>query len=270
VALGTVLLSASPAFALPTPDVLVGVINLVPVLIGAAASAFGGAWLLFRRSMRFRAIVTLSAVLFVGVSFTAYSWHKNRTEERIRNTALYLRCDLGHHNNRALRNLAGHEDNWRKYGNFRKVLWNAVPKMLERQPSAALIATYHRSVDYYSGIPAVRVDNVLRPFEFVYRNEVHAVLPQLDVEDVYLIDFSPYNFQPSRFSLRMRKCFEKFRNVYLIREAPKSACYVYDDEGNLQPPDGEATVIDCPLYHESSIPDLRSAQRQEGRGIPHG
>jgi len=255
---GAVLLTASPALALPTPDVLVGVVNLVPVLIGAAVSAFGGAWLLFRRSGRFRAMVVLSAVVLIGASFGAYTWHKARTDERIRNTALYLRCDVGHHNNRALRRLAGHEDNWRKYGNFREFKWTALPEMLERQPSAALIATYHRSVDYYSGIPAVHVDGVLRPFEFVFRNEVHTVLRGLDVEDLYLLDFSPLIFQPGRFSLEMRKSFKKFRNVYTIRRAPRSGRYVYDDEGNLQQPDRLARVIDWPVFDERRIIDERA------------
>jgi len=165
-----VLVDASPALALPTPDVLVGIVNLVPVLIAAAASALGGAWLLFRRSVRFRAIVILSAIAVIVVSFAAYSWHKNTTEKRIRMTGVYLRCDLLHHDRRELRNLPGNSDSWLKYGNFREIRWSQITGKIERQPSAALVACFHRSIDYDSGIPAPYVNGELRPFEFVYRS----------------------------------------------------------------------------------------------------
>lgn len=95
-------LVASPAWALPTPDALLGAAQLLPVLVGAIAGVLGtvsvAVWRMIKRRkdpLRFlmRIVIGLTIALLVTGGYAAYLVAGSANEKLRANTAAYLRGD---------------------------------------------------------------------------------------------------------------------------------------------------------------------------------
>jgi len=246
------LLVPSLALALPTPDTLLGVANIVPWLAGAAVSITGGGYALLRRKLGRRGDLVGGALLgsFIVVAFTicfgAYQWSSTRTEQEVSDLAMFLRCDFSAHESyyNARKKKAEFETHpWQGFGNFHRLKMSQVAASLEAQPNATLLATYRMEIEYHAGIPMVLAGGELRPFEYSRRLELPARLAGVSTRDLYLIDFSPYNRDPALYPT-LTSIFAKFDNVYLVNETTVSQRdrYVFTTDGSLRPADNEEVV----------------------------
>ncbi len=257
-------LVSGTAFALPTPDVLVSISNIIPLLIGAGVTFFGGIYYGIRKLLGSRASERVVSglfglfVLLIGfVIFLGYLWNEDRREQRINDIAMYLRCDIGAHE-AYLRwnNAKGPESDrqWRKYGNFNLVPIDTLSQRLHLQPEATLIASYPRSIEYQSGIPAVEMNGELLPFDFVRPLELPAALRNDTAKDLYLVGFRYIQTNPEFYPLD-KSFFSKYETVYIVMDVMDHHRYVYDNDGVLRPADVKNKIIKWPVRNERWILD---------------
>ncbi len=260
------------AHALPTPDALISVANVLPIIAGAVLTALGGVYYTIKRLLGPQASGLIIGGVFGGfivltglVVLAAYSWNDSLRQERLDNLAMYLRCDIPAHEAFLEWNTNNEdaEGKWRRYGNFKQVRMAALPAQLQQQPDAALISTYRRSIQYHSGFPAVSIDGQLRPFEYVRPKELTRILRGVEAKDLYLDDFlmhferSPDKFQPDAAMLEV---FRKFENVYVVVDVPPESRYVRERDGSLRIADAQRALIDWPVRDEEWIIDDARAQ----------
>ncbi len=265
------LLSPLPAIALPTPDILVGFANILPLITGAAFTLAGGGYYLLKKRVVPRtgefvagSIFGVTLLLIFVLGFAGYSWNQSRQTERIRNLTAYLRCDFSAHESFA-NSKAGRRINklkWRRHGNFRAIAMEKVADNLRKEPNAALIATYRTSIAYASGIPAIDLEGELLPFEYLRKMELPAHLAELKAKDLYLVGFSPYGRPPEEYP-QLMPIFKKFEHVYIVSGASSKHRYVYQQDGSLRPIDTEARLIDWPVRREKWVKDERRVQFPE-------
>ena len=226
----TILLLPVKAYALPTPDVFVSIVNIIPLLTGTVITITGGAYYGINKRLGPHA-----SKLFLGGLFGSlilmislgYLWHQNQQEKRLTKIAMYLRCDLASHE--ASRKLY-HPNNrnslalWRQYGNFKLLPIKKVPAKLRQQPSATLIASTSRTIKYHSGVPAVKVDGHLYPFSYIRSLELPDALRSNNSKDLYMTNFPYIARQPSAYKPD-KSFFKKFENIYIVTDVEiKSLC----------------------------------------------
>jgi hypothetical protein len=260
------LLAPSQSLALPTPDVVVGIANTLPLIVGALATGISAVLFWLRRTFGSRradfvsgAACGLLAALIVSWAFGGLDWDSGRREQAVQELGIYLRCDFEAHDVVERRRLSSSEraEAWRAYGHFRTISIDSVASQLSKQPDAALLATYGMGIEYQSGIPVVEVDGNLRFFEFVRRSELAARLDQLKVKDLYLVDFAPYRMKPEFFP-ELTPLFAKFARVYLLNdEIPKSFRLVREAAGQVRSVDLETRVFRWPVRDEPWLMDQR-------------
>lgn len=260
------------AQALPTPDALVSVANVIPIVLGAITTALGGAYLWIRRWLGpqaggliiggvFGGLVVLLGLVLLG----AYAWYQSERQERLNNLAVYLRCDIPAHEAFLEWNTHNEyaEEKWRAYGNFKQVPMAALPAQLQQQPDAALISTYRRSIQYHSGFPAAEVNAQLRPFAYVRPTELTRHLREINTKDLYLDDFQMhFERAPDKFAPNpaMLEVFRKFENIYVVVEVRNEDRHVHERDGTLRPVNAEQSLIDWPVRDEDWIIDDARAQ----------
>lgn len=270
VLVGTMLWLPSEVHALPTPDVLVSVANIIPLLAGAVVTALGSAYFWIRKvlgsnvsDLMIGGIFGLLIVLITLLIFSVHSWNEDRRTKRIADIAMYLRCDISGHEAYHRRNQAKTSRSyrmWQQYGHFTKIPIKDVSRKLSLQPHAALIATYRHSIEYASGIPAVEVDGQLRIFDYVRPYELSAAVRHLDIKlkDLYLVDFRPFSRPPSLYK-HDKNFFKRFDNVYIItdlsRTKPAMHYYVKGEDGAYRAADMQNKMIDWPVRPEKWILD---------------
>jgi membrane protein insertase Oxa1/YidC/SpoIIIJ len=250
------------ANALPTPDVLVSLVNIVPLLTGTVVTVAGGLYYGISRllgpqgSKFFLGALLGFVILLLSVG---YIWNQNRRAERTSQIAMYLRCDISSHNFSIEKYEANDPqamDKWHQYGNFKKISMNQVAYMLRKQPDALLVATDDRVIRHYSGIPTVQVEGKLYPFAHIRPLELPAVLADTKSKDLYVTDFSYINRLPSFFKAD-KTIFKKFDNIYIVRDIKNFDRFVYDNS-LLRPADKKNKVIDWPVEKERWILDEKA------------
>lgn len=250
------------AKALPTPDVLVSLVNIVPLLTATIVTGAGGLYLgvnrLFgpRGSKLFLASLLVFVVLLLSVGFV---WNQNKRAERTSQIAMYLRCDIASHNFTIKKYKATSKramEKWLVYGNFQKINMNQVSAILSQQPDALLVATDDREIRHFSGIPTVQIDNKLYPFTHIRPADLPVALANTKNKDLYITDFSYIKKIPSFFKAD-KSIFKKFDNIYIVRNVENSDKFVYD-RSELRKADINNKVIDWPVEKEKWILDEKA------------
>ncbi|MEW5757790.1 MAG: hypothetical protein AB1810_15990 [Pseudomonadota bacterium] len=263
------------AHALPTPDALVSVANVVPIITGAIATALGGVYLWVRRWLGpqaggliiggvFGGFIVLVGLILLG----AYAWYQDQRQERLDHLAMYLRCDIPAHEAflEWNTNNVNAEEKWRAYGNFKQVRMEVLPYQLMAQPDGALISTYRRSIQYHSGFPAVEVGGQLRPFTYVRPTELTRRLREINTKDLYLDDFQMhFERTPDKFASdpAALEVFRKFENIYVVVDVQNEHRYVRERDEKLRPANAEQSLIDWPVRDEAWIIDDARARFPE-------
>ena len=254
--------STGTAYAVPTPDVVVGIINLLPLLTGAGVTAAGAVYLILRRLLGHRAgdfvagaslgfLVLAGTLTFLAVT----SWSARKEAQRARDLALYLRCDFESHVTYGYGPRRGQKRRSKSTKlPLKYVSMSALDDMLREQPDAALIACYRTAAEYESGIPAVSIGDRLVPFEYVRRGELAEYLTNLTVRDVYLIDVHHdlYWSDDRRFK-KMKTALEGFDHAYRVRGVRRRHRYVRTAQGSLRRAVQEKGVVAWPVREESWI-----------------
>lgn len=250
------------ANALPTPDVLVSLVNIVPLLTGTVVTVAGGLYFGVNRllgprgSKLFLASLLGLVILLLSVGFV---WNQQRKAERTSQIAMYLRCDIASHNFSIEKMKARDKhamEKWLAYGNFVKISMNQVGAMLSEQPDALLVATDDREIRHFSGIPTAQIDDKLYPFTHIRPMELPVALSKTKTKDLYLTDFSYIKRTPSFFKAD-KSVFEKFDNIYIVQDIKSSDRFVYD-KSELRLADRKNKVIDWPVEKEKWIIDEKA------------
>jgi membrane protein insertase Oxa1/YidC/SpoIIIJ len=256
----TILLLPVKAYALPTPDVFVSIVNIIPLLTGTVIAITGGAYYGISKRLGPHASKLFLGGLFGFLTLMislGYLWHQNRQEKRLANIAMYLRCDLASHE--AARKLY-HPNNrnslalWREYGNFKLIPIKKVPDKLRQQPSATLIASSSRTIKYHSGVPAVKVDGHLYPFSYIRSLELPDALKSNNSKDLYMTDF-PYIARLPSYYKPDKSFFKKFENIYIVKDVENIDRYVIGKNGFFRPADPKNKIINWPVEKEKWILD---------------
>ena len=250
------------ACALPTPDVIVSLVNIVPILTGTVVTVAGSAYYGINRQLGPHAsklfLGGLLGIVILALAF-GYVWNQNRRAERISQIAMYIRCDISAHNaskerkkNRNVNAMAM----WREYGNFKKINMSKVSSMLRQQPDATLVATDIRVIRHYSGIPTVRVKDKLYPFTHILPLELPRGLKEVKSKDLYLTNFSYINKVPSFYKTE-KSIFNKFDNIYIVQNIRNRNRFVYDNSV-LRPATKRNKLVDWPVEKERWILDEKA------------
>jgi len=254
------LLIPTTVYALPTPDALIGLVNLAPLAAGTAATVVGGLYLGLRRKIGSHGSVIVLAALCLSpvlASFVIYLIHKDRVQDHIEQLAMYLRCDVAAHELTYRWRLEKKPDEareqWREYGNFSYVKMGEVGGMLAKQPDASLVDVSPRVIAYYGGFPGVQMKDGIRPFVHVRAGELAEKLKETRGRDLYLFDFKDYTRLPEEY-LQDKTVFGRFEHIYLIHEIKKRYRYVYDQHGTIVPA-VRTRAIDWPVENEKWIID---------------
>ncbi len=250
------------AYALPTPDVLVSLVNIVPIVTGTVVTVAGGAYygvnrLLGPHASKFFLGGLLGIVILALV--VSYTWSQNRKAERISQLAMYLRCDISAHSFSKERKKYGAANTmamWREYGNFKIIYMSKVSSRLRKQPDATLVATDIRLIRHYSGIPTVKVKDKLYPFTHILPMELPRRLKAVQSKDLYLTDFSYINKIPS-FYKTDKSIFKKFDNIYIVQYVGDRHRYVYDNSV-LRRASKKNKLVDWPVEKERWILDEKA------------
>lgn len=250
------------ANALPTPDVLVSLVNIVPLLTGTIVTVVGGLYFGVNRllgprgSKLFLSLLLIFIILLLSVGFV---WNQNRKAEHTSQIAMYLRCDIASHNYSVEKYKATDKhamEKWLAYGNFKKIDMNQVGAMLSKQPDALLVATDDREIRHFSGIPTVQIDKKLYPFTHIRPMELPSALANTKNKDLYITDFSYIKRTPSFFNAD-KGIFKKFDNIYIVQHIKGSDKFVYD-KSELRKADKKNKVIDWPVEKEKWIVDEKA------------
>ncbi|MCK5517469.1 MAG: hypothetical protein KAI39_11385, partial [Desulfobulbaceae bacterium] len=250
----------SEAHAIPTPDVLVSLVNIVPLLTGTVVAVTGGVYYWISQRIGSRGSTLFFGGIFILillVTAMGFIWNSNRKANRIAEIAMYLRCDPAAHDAGIQRNRNKDRNAitmWREYGNFKKIRMSQVAELLRQQPDAALISANRRTIQYYSGMPAAKVDGQLYPFSYSRALELSIDLQKTGSKDLYLAGFW-YMSMPPSFYKADKSFFSKFDNVYIVKRIRKSDRYVADRDGSLKQMDIENKVINWPVEKEKWIFD---------------
>ncbi|HID36689.1 MAG TPA: hypothetical protein EYP39_04840 [Ghiorsea sp.] len=261
------LATTSPAFALPTPDALISVANIVPIIIGGLAAAVSGIYLAIQKVLGTKAsglvvgglfggfIVIMGALLLFGLN-----WNENRKQQRINDIAMYLRCDIGAHEAFFQRGKGNEKakEVWQSIGNFSEIKLKDVAQKLQSQPSAALIATPARYIQYASGIAGVELNKQVMLFSFVREKALIAHLNDVDSKDLYLSDFYRYyKRHPDKYhqDITQLQVFKKFENIYIVRSSGDEGRFVREESGEIRAADSRVKRIDWPVREERWIKD---------------
>ncbi len=266
----TIVLGLIPGvvYALPTPDVIVNILNIIPILTGAVVTAAGGIYYTVNRLLGPNASKIVIAALLgilIGTLSLLYNWHQNRVAERTSQLAVFLRCDLSVHNHTAkIRKAIVPKafELWREFGNFRPININHVKDKLMKQPDATLIDTNERSIRYHAAMPCVRLEDKTIPFTHVRPSELSRYLEKVHSKDLYLTNFGYTAILPSAYDYD-KTSFKKFEHIYLVGNIKDKDLYVWDDT-TLRPSNKKNRVKDI----EAPVSDLWSIRDEKAIAFP--
>lgn len=254
------LLLPAAAHAIPTPDMLVSVVNIIPLLTGAVVAAGGGVyyWINKRLGSHVGKLFIGGVFgLFVLLISLSYTWNHNKKADRISEIAMYLRCDPSAHE-ASIKRYGAQDINslamWQQYGNFKIIPMQYVPETLRQQSNATLIAVNSLTIQYHSGIPVANVDGQLYPFSYSRVLELSSVLQANKSKDLYLADFTHITMPPS-FYKADKSIFKKFDNIYIVHTLTDNDRYVIGRNGSLRKADVKNKVIKWPVEEETWILD---------------
>ena len=254
----------STALALPTPDAIVGLVNVMPVLFAGVASAATGLYLLLRRLLGGKAgdfLAGLSLGGFVLVVTLAglaiHSWGEARAARRIRDIGVYLRCDPAVHAQRRSRDRGVHRS-WQRLRNAREVRWDEFLALASTNhgPGTAFLSTHKVSLRYHTGIPAFERNGELQRFEYVREPELPARLDELDIDVLYLNGFDPRHYPLAMAPPEIVRRLRTIPRVMFVKDPPGRSRFV-DLDGRLQPVDLATELVDWPVRREHWIRDDR-------------
>ncbi len=257
-----------PAYALPTPDALISVANILPLLMGAAATALGSMYYGIRKilgpqagGMIIGGVFGGFIVLFGVLVLTIYTWSEGNRTQRINNIAMYLRCDMSAHEAYLKWNAGnkGAKSKWKAFGKFKVITLREAEDYIRKQPDATLIATPQRSIQYHSGIPGIEVNGKVKLFDFVRAKALPDYLKKnVHTHDLYLHDFyRHYKRSPDKYmhDLEQMKVFEQFDHIYITRSKGANHRYVVEDSGGIREADPKGGTIAWPVRNEPWIID---------------
>ena len=274
------LLLAGRAFALPTPDVVIAVGQLLPIVLSSIAGFFSAIgvllWKFAKRSnnpIRFYTVLT-TVLLFLCMMITGYAAYTKYTvsgteNDRLANTAAYLRCDMGWH--KTIHEFYDYRFSPRKPKPFShlgsgigwKELNNKIITNQDETPVLLTTSRYGSLLIYNSGIPAVGPENDKRVFEYVNSPDLKKYLlsipekvrseKDLIIEGSSLIHFAVWPTEDSE----LEKAILSFRNFFwttpLGRTFPdKEFLYTRDMDDALKKANtGSSKKIKWPVMDDS-------------------
>jgi len=248
------------ALALPTPDVVMGVMSLAPAILSGLAAMIVAVAFRLRGRFGSRAVDLSAGALLGGIIVAAaLIWTgtaaRDADSQEINELAVFLRCDFTAHAN-ARQNWLGPEVGlaaWRPYGAFQRIsMADAQRRLQEDASDASLFVTYRMEIEYHSGVPGVLLDGQVQPFGYSRRSELSAALAAVAGGDLYLADFAPIKRRPQSYP-RLLEAFRQFRNVFVIDRVPAADRYVWRDE-RWYPADPRP-LIDWPVGERTSVLD---------------
>lgn len=248
------------AYAIPTPDMLISLVNIIPLLTGTVVAVVGGAYYWVNKRLGHHAskfFIGGMLGFFILLISVSYIWNHDKRANRISEIAMYLRCDPSAHEASIKRHSTkdlNSKTMWREYGNFKKIKMEELPEILRQQPDATLISTNNRTIQYHSGMPAANIDGRLYPFSYSRALELSTALQSNASKDLYLAGFS-YMSRPPSYYKADKSFFKKYKNVYIVQEIYESDRYVVDKHGSLKMADANNKIIKWPVEKEKWILD---------------
>lgn len=248
------------SYALPTPDILISIVNIVPLVTGAAVTAGGGILYAIRGYLGsdLRRLLPLGfVILVILLAIGGARWHFKHKEQRIASIGVYLRCDPAAHEAGEAWKRAKVDnslDLWREFGDFQIVKMHDIAGQIQKQPDAALVDTTDPAIEFHSGMPTVKVGNRLLPFSHSRAMELPAHLATVNTRDLYLNGFGYIKRPPELYPLD-KSIFRKFDHVYIVQSIHKRDRYVFTDDNTLQVINRHNRLIEWPVEREKWIYD---------------
>ncbi len=246
--------------ALPTPDALLSLVNIVPLVTGALVTAGSGVIYALRNFLGDdlkKLLPLVFVVLLIIGALLGHSRFQQQKAERIRNIAMYLRCDPAAHERGAARHKSKTitaPSMWLRYGNFKNITMDEVSDNLSQRPDATLIDATEMAIKYHAGIPTVNLGDHLLPFEHVRPMELANRLKNDRAKDLYLYDFGYIKYPPELYP-ESKAYFSKYENIFLVHRVRLRHLYVYNDSGELRAVHLKTGTIEWPVEREKWLYD---------------
>lgn len=281
IALFPVLLWSTPVFALPTPDALVNVFQVFPVIMSTLIGLLTGLGVYLKKHFSelkdpvgslLKTSIILFICLIVSLMALTYNIAQNSNSDRLKNLEMYFRSDISL--DQLEMEAVEQQDYWFSSGTVSHLSFDELANFSEYSEDPILIDLGRVKLRHDSGFLAIPYKGTLKKFVFIYPPELYNYLQNIIKSDKNshkrpLIFYNWDNFTIwrsfSRFG-NLKELLQEFDQVYALPRVLMSdveklnntnnfikICTINPETGQIEETDRIKGIVQYPVRNEGMV-----------------